>query len=178
MNGFRTYVGRDAVCTYSQASMKGIYCRSTQRGSERQVFLLRGFQFHSLVPVTRTYPRTKAADPNLTITPPMSMDTGKCTVEEQALFRNTSGTAIVCLTRGDSIGLTLVAESGFISLIAVLGVFMVIFVSINEFMTFSKLTSAILRIVQGFSKGPVNRASETHIYSELMIYSRYGRQSE
>jgi hypothetical protein len=124
---------------YSQASMKGTCCCSTQKGSERQVRLefascadSNSIPWSSLVPVTRTYPQTKAADPNLTITPPMSMDSGMCTVEEQALFRNTSGTAIVCLTRGDSIGLTLVAESGFISLIAVLGVFMVIFVSINE----------------------------------------------
>jgi len=52
-----------------------------------------------------------------------------CTTEERALFHSTNGTSIVCLTRGDTIGLTLVAESGFISLIAVLGVFALIFVS-------------------------------------------------
>ena len=51
-----------------------------------------------------------------------------CTVEEQALFNITHGASIVCLTRGDSIGLTLVAESGFISLVAVLVAFILIFV--------------------------------------------------
>jgi hypothetical protein len=53
-----------------------------------------------------------------------------CTVEEQALFNSTASTSIVCLTRGDSIGLTLVAESGFISLVAVVWVFILIFVGI------------------------------------------------
>ena len=43
------------------------------------------------------------------------------------------GTCIFYLTRGDSIGLTLVAESGFISLVALLGVFMLIFVSMDDF---------------------------------------------
>jgi hypothetical protein len=59
-----------------------------------------------------------------------------CTPEEQALFDSSHGTSIVCLTRGDSIGLTLVAESGFISLIAVLGVFVLIFVSTHRFLSF------------------------------------------
>jgi hypothetical protein len=59
----------------------------------------------------------------------MSIDGGTCTIEEQARSKNISGANIVCLTRGDSIGLTLVAESGFISLIALLGAFIVIFVS-------------------------------------------------
>jgi hypothetical protein len=56
---------------------------------------------------------------------------GICTADEQALFNSANGTRIVCLTRGDSIGLTLVAESGFISLVAVLAVFILIFVSMN-----------------------------------------------
>jgi cell division protein FtsW (lipid II flippase) len=54
-----------------------------------------------------------------------------CTAEEQDLFNSTHGTSIVCLTRNDSIGLTLVAESGFISLFAVLGIFVLIFVRTN-----------------------------------------------
>jgi uncharacterized membrane protein len=62
-----------------------------------------------------------------------------CTVEEQTLFNSTRGTSIVCLTREDSIGLTLVAESGFISLVAVLGVFILIFVGMNGFVPYSKL---------------------------------------
>lgn len=53
-----------------------------------------------------------------------------CTAEEQAIFHDTHGNRIVCLTRGESIGLTLVAESGFISLVAVLAAFILIFVSI------------------------------------------------
>ena len=57
------------------------------------------------------------------------LDGSICTPEEQALFHSSHGTSIVCLTRGDSIGLTLVVESGFISLIAVVGVFILIFVS-------------------------------------------------
>jgi hypothetical protein len=59
-----------------------------------------------------------------------------CTPEEQALFNSSRGASMVCLTRGESIGLALVAESGFISLIAVLGVFMLIFVSADVFMRF------------------------------------------
>lgn len=47
-----------------------------------------------------------------------------CTPEEQALAH--TGTNISCLTRGQSIGLALTAESGFISLAAVLGVFILI----------------------------------------------------
>ena len=46
------------------------------------------------------------------------------------------GTSIFYLTRGDSIGLTLVAESGFISLVALLGVFVLIFVSMDDFVFF------------------------------------------
>jgi hypothetical protein len=57
-------------------------------------------------------------------------DGSVCTAEELAFSNSTHGTRIVCLTRGDSIGLTLVAESGFISLVAVLGVFVQIFVGI------------------------------------------------
>lgn len=69
------------------------------------------------------------------------MSTGSlCTVEEQALSNSTHGTSIACLTRGDSIGLTLVAGSGFISLVAVLAAFVSIFVSRNYFMLFAKLT--------------------------------------
>jgi len=51
-----------------------------------------------------------------------------CTADELALFNSSHGASIVCLTRGDSIGLTLVAESGFISLVAVLVAFTLIFV--------------------------------------------------
>jgi hypothetical protein len=49
-------------------------------------------------------------------------------MDEQALFKNSHRTSIVCLTRDDSIGLVLVAESGFISLVAVLGILALIFV--------------------------------------------------
>lgn len=73
-----------------------------------------------------------------------------CTEDEQALFENTHGTRIVCLTRGDSIGLTLVTESAFISLIAVLAVFTLIFVSIDYFVLFAKLT--ILRLEESISE--------------------------
>jgi uncharacterized membrane protein len=62
-----------------------------------------------------------------------------CTIEEQILSNSSNGTSIVCLTRGNTIGLTLVAESGFISLVAVLGVFLLIFVSMAELMRFSRL---------------------------------------
>jgi hypothetical protein len=58
------------------------------------------------------------------------LDGSICTPEEQALARSSHGASIVCLTRGDSIGLTIVAESGFISLMAVVGVFVLIFVSV------------------------------------------------
>jgi len=57
------------------------------------------------------------------------LDGSICTPEEQALSRSSRGASIVCLTRSDSIGLTLVVESGFISLIAIVGVFVLIFVS-------------------------------------------------
>ena len=50
-----------------------------------------------------------------------------CTPHEEALAH--SGTNLHCLTRGQSIGLALTAESGFISLVAVLGVFFLIAVS-------------------------------------------------
>ncbi|KIM80581.1 hypothetical protein PILCRDRAFT_526797 [Piloderma croceum F 1598] len=53
-------------------------------------------------------------------------DVFNCLLEEQAVFNTTQGTKFTCLTRGDSIGLTLAAEAGFISLVAVLGVFMLI----------------------------------------------------
>jgi len=52
---------------------------------------------------------------------------GPCTAEEQASFNTSQGTNTVCLTPGDSIGLTLIAESGFISLVAVLIVFILIY---------------------------------------------------
>jgi hypothetical protein len=58
-----------------------------------------------------------------------------CTPEEQALFHSSQGSSLVCLTRGESIGLTLVAESGFISLISVLAVFVLIFVSVTGLMS-------------------------------------------
>jgi hypothetical protein len=57
-----------------------------------------------------------------------------CTLEEQALFHSSQGASLVCLTRGESIGLTLVAESGCVSLIAVVAVFILIFVSTDRFM--------------------------------------------
>ena len=60
-----------------------------------------------------------------------------CTPEEQALFHRSEGSSLVCLTRGESIGLTLVAESGFISLISVLAVFVLIVVSVAELMRVS-----------------------------------------
>ena len=50
-----------------------------------------------------------------------------CTPEEQALAD--SGTSLYCLTRGQSIGLAFTAESGFISLVAVLGVFVLVVVN-------------------------------------------------
>ena len=62
-----------------------------------------------------------------------------CTPEEQALFHSSRGNSIVCLTRSDTIGLTLVSESGFMSLIAVLVVFTLIFVSVDAFMEFLNL---------------------------------------
>jgi uncharacterized membrane protein len=73
----------------------------------------------------------------------MSYD-GTCTVEQQALFNSTHGTSIVCLTREDSIGLTLVAESGFISLVAVLGVFILIIVSVDRIVQFFRLIVLLL----------------------------------
>jgi len=55
----------------------------------------------------------------------MSRLTGTvCTPEENTLA--SSSTSISCLTRGQSIGLALTAESGFISTIAVLGVFFLV----------------------------------------------------
>ncbi|KAK0213163.1 hypothetical protein DFS33DRAFT_101077 [Desarmillaria ectypa] len=48
-----------------------------------------------------------------------------CTPEEYA--RQASDASLHCLTRGQSIGLTIVAESGFVSLFAVLFVFRIIF---------------------------------------------------
>jgi uncharacterized membrane protein len=72
------------------------------------------------------------------------LDGSICTQGEQALFNSSHGTSIVCLTRGDSIGLTLMAESGFISLIAVLGVFVLIFVSMDRSLGFYSLISPSL----------------------------------
>ncbi|KIM88403.1 hypothetical protein PILCRDRAFT_255979 [Piloderma croceum F 1598] len=98
---------RSGCCTYLLTSFhEWDMCRLTQKGTERSRYQI------------STKRHCNA---------PMSIDSGTCTVEEQALFQNTGGTSIVCLTRGDSIGLTLVTESGFISLIALLGVFIVIF---------------------------------------------------
>ncbi|KIM82293.1 hypothetical protein PILCRDRAFT_71066 [Piloderma croceum F 1598] len=51
-----------------------------------------------------------------------------CTPEEQVLAD--SGTGLYCLTRTDSIGLAFITESGFISLVAVLGVFFMIAISL------------------------------------------------
>jgi hypothetical protein len=51
-----------------------------------------------------------------------------CTADEQLLAKSSNGT-IVCLTRGQSIGLAFIAEAGFISMIAVVAIFTLIFVS-------------------------------------------------
>jgi len=48
-------------------------------------------------------------------------------MEEKALSESAGGSSINCFTRGDTIGLTVIAESGFISLVAVVGVFALIF---------------------------------------------------
>jgi uncharacterized membrane protein len=59
----------------------------------------------------------------------MSNLTGSiCTPEEQTRA-NTFTNDIYCLTRGQSIGLALTAEAGFISLVAVIVVFLLIAVS-------------------------------------------------
>jgi hypothetical protein len=50
-----------------------------------------------------------------------------CTPAEQALAN--SGTDLYCLTRGQGIGLAMTTEAGFISLVAVIGVFFLIGVS-------------------------------------------------
>ena len=57
-----------------------------------------------------------------------------CTPLEGAAFINTHGDSLSCLTRGDSIGLTLDAASGFISLSVVLAGLILIFVSMDDFM--------------------------------------------
>lgn len=93
------------------------------------------------------------------------MGVNTCSPEEQTLFNSSHGTSVVCLTRGDSIGLTLVAESGFISLIAVLGVFVLIFVSQNGPMQFSRLIMLLL-IAQCFPKWKVDSASDRCIYGK------------
>jgi hypothetical protein len=71
------------------------------------------------------------------------LDGSICTAEEMALFNSSNGTSIVCLTRGESIGLTLVAESACISMVAVLGVFVMIFVSTNILICLSKLIALL-----------------------------------
>ena len=91
--------------------------------------------------------------------------------EEQALFNSSHGTSIVCLTRGDSIGLTLVAESGFISLIAVLGVFVLIFVSLAMHQQNYKKLSALLGLSAAF---PVaNKSQQVHPTTNLEIVKTY-----
>jgi len=57
------------------------------------------------------------------------MSVGTCTPEEQALSisSNFSSSSITCLSRGQTVGLALVAESGCISLLAVLAVLVLIF---------------------------------------------------
>lgn len=50
-----------------------------------------------------------------------------CTKED--LAKSSNGTGLVCLTRDQSIGLTLAAEAGCISLVAVVGIFVLILVS-------------------------------------------------
>lgn len=50
-----------------------------------------------------------------------------CTADELLLAKNSNGT-VVCLTRGQSIGLAFTAEAGVISMVAVVVIFMLIFV--------------------------------------------------
>ena len=140
---FRSYVGRDAVCVLL---MNGTCVFRAQNGK----FASCASSFLGHRPChTYLSPRKSSGYQISTkrhCNTPMSIDGRTCTIEEQALSQNISGTNIVCLTRGDTIGLTLVAESGFISLIALLGAFIVIFVSTKwmSFMTSSsKLTTAI-----------------------------------
>ncbi|KIM75979.1 hypothetical protein PILCRDRAFT_826830 [Piloderma croceum F 1598] len=54
-----------------------------------------------------------------------------CTMAEKALSESSGGSSISCLTRDETIGLAVITESGFISLVAVVGVLALIFVSIN-----------------------------------------------
>lgn len=92
-----------------------------------------------------------------------------CTADEQALFISSHGASIVCLTRGDSIGLTLVAESGFISLVAVLAAFTLIFVCIfGLFIPFAKL-NLLWITVQCISAPTVNSSFDRYIYGERVI---------
>jgi hypothetical protein len=93
-----------------------------------------------------------------------------CTPEEQALFISSTGSSIVCLTRGDSIGLTLVAEAGIISMISVIGVFVLILVSILCLLIFSKLT-ALISIAQCYPEWNADSTSNRHIYGEPSLYN-------
>ncbi|KZP09500.1 hypothetical protein FIBSPDRAFT_963895 [Athelia psychrophila] len=54
------------------------------------------------------------------------MEGTTCTAEEYISFKSSKGASMVCLSRGESIGLALVAESALISLLAVTGVFCLI----------------------------------------------------
>ena len=56
-----------------------------------------------------------------------------CTGEELSLSVNSDGVAIVCLTRSQNIGLALAMLSGFISLLAVILAFVLIFVSYETY---------------------------------------------
>jgi len=53
-----------------------------------------------------------------------------CTKED--LAKSSNGTGLVCLTRDQSIGLTLAAEAGCISLVAVVGIFVLILFRVNR----------------------------------------------
>lgn len=55
-----------------------------------------------------------------------------CTAEEQLLSKSSNGTSIVCLDRGQSIGLTLAAEAGCLSMIAVIVIFLLISLKVRR----------------------------------------------
>jgi hypothetical protein len=95
-----------------------------------------------------------------------------CTPEEKALFHSTRGTNIVCLTRGESIGLALVAESGFLSLVAVLGVFALIFVSISGFPRYPN-SRCCCYIAQCLSERQAHSVSGGYLYGEPTLSSCY-----
>jgi hypothetical protein len=66
---------------------------------------------------------------------PAALDGVICSPEELELAKKSA--AIYCLTRGQSIGLLLASEAGLISLVAVLVVFLLIYVSTGSCAVFS-----------------------------------------